>query len=134
MDDSPQGVNPQQDNFVMFAPNKEALKEAEEYIETLLAQRREPEFEFNGIYTATIVEIRDNGLMVTLYPNMKPTLLPLSQLDIRVVKHPSVLNFEVGQTIQVKYFGRDPATGIMRLSRKSLQMTSVARVHQTPLG
>lgn len=135
LDETPiEGTPLQQDNFVMFAPNQEALREAEEYIENLLAKRREPEFEFNGIYTATIVEIRENGLMVTLYPNMKPTLLPLSQLDIRTVRHPSALNLEVGQTIQVKYFGRDPSTGAMRLSRKSLQMTSVARVHQTPLG
>jgi polyribonucleotide nucleotidyltransferase len=118
------------DNFILFAPNQEAMLEAEEYIKSIVDKQREPELEFNGIYTATIEEIRPNGVMVTLYPSMTPTLLPLSQLDIRTVAHPSALNLEVGQQIQVKYFGRDPATGHMRISRKSLMMTGVSRVHR----
>ena len=122
------------DNFIVFAPNKEAMAEAEEYIKSSMERKKEPELEFNAIYTATIEEIRPNGLMVTLYPNMTPALLPLSQLDIRTVSHPSALDFVVGQQIQVKYFGRDPASGHMRLSRKSLMMSSVSRVHRTPLG
>ena len=36
------------------------------------------------------------------------------------VHHPSALGFEVGQEIRVKYFGRDPASGSMRLSRRVL--------------
>jgi len=122
------------DNFIIFAPNKDAMAEAEETIKSSIERQKEPELEFNGIYTATIVEIKSNGVLVTLYPNMKPTLLPLSQLDIRAVNHPSALNFEVGQQIQVKYFGRDPASGQMRISRKSLMMSGVSRVHRTPPG
>jgi len=37
------------------------------------------------------------------------------------VNHPSALGIEEGQEIQIKYFGRDPVSGIMRLSRKVLQ-------------
>ena len=37
------------------------------------------------------------------------------------VNHASALGFEVGQEISVKYFGRDPVNGKMRLSRKVLQ-------------
>lgn len=37
--------------------------------------------------------------------------------------HPSALGLEVGQEIKVKYFGRDPVSGFMRLSRKVLQPT-----------
>lgn len=59
--------------------------------------------------------------MITLYSNMVPTLLPNSQLDQRKVFHPSALGLEVGQEIKVKYFGRDPVSGCMRLSRKVLQ-------------
>lgn len=118
------------DNFIVFAPNQEAMEEAEEYIRSIVEKQREPELQFNGIYTATIQELRPDGVMVTLYPSMKPALLPLSQLDIRSVVHPSALNLEVGQQIQVKYFGRDPATGHMRMSRKSLLMTSTSRVHR----
>lgn len=119
------------DNFVIFAPNKDAMEEAEEFIKTILKKTyKEPELEFNGIYTATIQEVRQNGVMITLYPEMTPTLLPSSQLDIKQINHPSALNLEVGQKIQVKYFGRDPASGQMRLSRKSLLMSGVARVHR----
>ena len=34
--------------------------------------------------------------------------------------HPSALGLEAGQEIQVKYFGRDPVSGGMRLSRRVL--------------
>ncbi|KAF8773605.1 Polyribonucleotide nucleotidyltransferase 1 like protein [Argiope bruennichi] len=88
-----------------------------------------PELVFGAIYTAKIVEIRDIGVMVTLYPNMKPALLHNSQLDQRKIQHPSALNLEVGQEIQVKYFGRDPASGQMRISRKALQAIPSSVVH-----
>lgn len=117
-------------NAVLFAPNKDALEEAEDFIQKLLEREtREPELDFNGIYSATIEEIRPNGVMVTLYPNMTPTLLHNSQLDIRAVSHPSALNLSVGQQIQVKYFGRDPASGQMRLSRKTLQISGTSKTH-----
>lgn len=116
-------------NVRIFAPNMDAMEEAEEFIESILEKSYVPnvELDFNGIYTATIEEIRPNGVMVSLYTNMTPTLLPLSQLDIKTVKHPSALKLVPGQQIQVKYFGRDPATGQIRLSRKSLQMSSLPR-------
>lgn len=121
-------------NVLLFAPNQEAMQEAEEFISQLLEKETcEPELDFNGVYSATIEEIRPNGVMVTLYANMTPTLLHLSQLDIRPVSHPSALNLSVGQQIQVKYFGRDPATGQMRLSRKSLQMSSTSKIHNRPI-
>ena len=42
------------------------------------------------------------------------------------VNHPSALGFEVGQEISVKYFGRDPVSGKMRLSRKALMAPASA--------
>ncbi|GFY39604.1 polyribonucleotide nucleotidyltransferase 1, mitochondrial [Trichonephila inaurata madagascariensis] len=107
--------------FSVFAPNSEAMAEAKEIIDKLLLEENAPELVFGAIYTAKIVEIRDIGVMVTLYPNMKPALLHNSQLDQRKIQHPSALNLEIGQEIQVKYFGRDPASGQMRISRKALQ-------------
>lgn len=97
------------------------MREAKEMIEEILHKDREPTLEFGAIYTAKIVEIRETGVMISLYPNMMPTLLPNSQLDQRKIHHPSVLNLEVGQDIQVKYFGRDPVSGQIRISRKVLQ-------------
>ena len=56
---------------------------------------------------------------------MKPTLLPNNQLDGRKIVHGTVSDYKVGQEIQVKYFGRDPVDGKMRISRKALFKTSM---------
>ncbi|VDP29650.1 unnamed protein product [Soboliphyme baturini] len=107
--------------YSLFATNQSCMKEAKEMIEHFLEENVEDKLEFGGIYTATIVELRNNGVMVTLHPAMTPVLLPNSQLDMRRIDHPSILNLKVGQEISVKYFGRDPSTGSIRLSRKVLQ-------------
>jgi len=44
--------------------------------------------------------------------------------------HPSFLGLEVGQDIQVKYFGRDPVSGGVRLSRKVLTTGAATAVKQ----
>ena len=44
------------------------------------------------------------------------------------VGHASALGFSVGQDISVKYFGRDPASGQMRLSRKAIYSAASAAV------
>ncbi|XP_037711759.1 polyribonucleotide nucleotidyltransferase 1, mitochondrial [Drosophila subpulchrella] len=107
--------------FNVFAPSQAAMDEAKELIEGYMVKERVPDLEFGGIYSAKITELRDTGVMVILYPSMPPALLHNSQLDQRKIAHPSALNLEVGQEIQVKYFGRDPVSGFMRLSRKVLQ-------------
>lgn len=111
-------------NYTLFAPNKSAMDEAKEMINEFLKDDFERKLEFGAIYKAKILEIRDKGVMIALYPDMPPVLLPTLQLDQRRVAHPSALGLEVGQEITVKYFGRDPATGAMRLSRRSLQTTA----------
>lgn len=107
--------------FVVFAPSQESMDETRVVVKELLKEDRVPDLEFGGIYTAKIAELKDIGALVTLYPSMPPSLLHNSQLDHRKVAHPSALGLEVGQEIQVKYFGRDPVSGFMRLSRKVLQ-------------
>uniref|UniRef100_W8AY65 polyribonucleotide nucleotidyltransferase n=1 Tax=Ceratitis capitata TaxID=7213 RepID=W8AY65_CERCA len=117
--------------YSIFAPSQAAMDEAKEHIDALLTKERIPDLEFGGIYSAKITEIRDTGVMVILYPSMPPALLHNSQLDQRKIAHPSALGLEVGQEIQVKYFGRDPVSGFMRLSRKVLQgaASSIPRSH-----
>ena len=115
-------------SFELFAPSQSAMDEAKEFIEKLMEKERVPDLDFGGIYTARIVELRDIGAMVTLYPSMPPALLHNSQLDQRKVAHPSALGLTVGQEIPVKYFGRDPVSGLMRLSRKVLQSPASAVV------
>ncbi|OXB76129.1 UNVERIFIED_CONTAM: hypothetical protein H355_005340 [Colinus virginianus] len=110
-----------EETYSVFAPTPSAMHEAREFIREICKDDQEVNLEFGAVYTATITEIRDSGVMVKLYPNMTPVLLHNSQLDQRKIKHPSALGLEVGQEIQVKYFGRDPTDGRMRLSRKVLQ-------------
>ncbi|CAI5771356.1 polyribonucleotide nucleotidyltransferase 1, mitochondrial isoform X1 [Podarcis lilfordi] len=110
-----------EETFSVFAPTPSAMHEAREFITEICKDDQDYQLEFGAIYTATITELRDIGVMVKLYPNMTPVLLHNSQLDQRKIKHPSALGLEVGQEIQVKYFGRDPTDGRMRLSRKVLQ-------------
>lgn len=106
--------------FVLFAPNRSAFEEGKDMIELFLAEEPEPDLEFGAIYTAQILEIRETGVMVQLYPGMTPALIHNSQLDQRKVNHPSALGLQEGQEVKVKYFGRDPVNGRMRLSRKAL--------------
>ncbi|KAL4640823.1 polyribonucleotide nucleotidyltransferase 1, mitochondrial [Arapaima gigas] len=110
-----------EETFSVFAPTPGAMSEAQEFITEVCKDDQEHQLEFGAVYTATITEIRDVGVMVKLYPNMTAVLLHNSQLDHKRIKHPSALGLEVGQQIQVKYFGRDPTDGRMRLSRKVLQ-------------
>lgn len=76
--------------FNIFAVNQDAMKEAKEQIEKIISADGEPVLEFGGVYTAKVVEIRDSGVLVTLYPSMPPALIPLGQLDQRKVKFSSV--------------------------------------------
>uniref|UniRef100_A0A3B4YQA3 polyribonucleotide nucleotidyltransferase n=1 Tax=Seriola lalandi dorsalis TaxID=1841481 RepID=A0A3B4YQA3_SERLL len=110
-----------EETFSVFAPSPGAMNEAQDFISEICKDDQEQQLEFGAIYTATITEIRDIGVMVKLYPNMSAVLLHNSQLDHKRIKHPSALGLEVGKQIQVKYFGRDPTDGRMRLSRKVLQ-------------
>lgn len=68
-------------SFNLFAPNANALKEAEEIISKLVTTEKEPQLDFGGIYMAKVTEIRASGLMIQFYPTMKPALLHNSQLD-----------------------------------------------------
>jgi polyribonucleotide nucleotidyltransferase len=43
-------------------------------------------------------------------------------LNLFQIAHPSALGLKVGQEIMVKYYGRDPVSGAVRLSRKVLTM------------
>ncbi|KAM9600964.1 polyribonucleotide nucleotidyltransferase 1, mitochondrial isoform 2-T2 [Trichechus inunguis] len=117
-----------EETFSVFAPTPSAMHEARDFITEICKDDQEHQLEFGAVYTATITEIRDTGVMVKLYPNMTAVLLHNTQLDHRKIRHPSALGLEVGQEIQVKYFGRDPADGRMRLSRKVLQSPATAVV------
>lgn len=107
--------------FNIFAPNQAAMDEAKETITKILSESSVPELEFGAIYQCKVVEVRDNGVLVQIHPGMTPTFLHLAQMDMRKVDHPSALGIAEGSDISVKYFGRDPVSGQIRISRKVLQ-------------
>lgn len=78
--------------FNVFAPSPMSLGEAESMLNEFLASNNIPNFEFGAIYEAKIVEMRENGVLVTLYDKMKPTLIHVAQLDSRRVSIDSNFN------------------------------------------
>jgi len=114
----------------LFGPNSEAMEEAEAVIEMLLAEEKPPDLEFGAIYTVKITEIKERGVNVEMHPTMPHIYISNAQLDARKVMHSSALGLEVGQDIQVKYFGRDPTSGSVRLSRKVLTVGAASAVKQ----
>uniref|UniRef100_A0A2I3H1D1 polyribonucleotide nucleotidyltransferase n=1 Tax=Nomascus leucogenys TaxID=61853 RepID=A0A2I3H1D1_NOMLE len=118
-----------EETFSVFAPTPSAMHEARDFVAEICKDDQGQQLEFGAVYTATITESRDTGVMVKLYPNMILVLLYNTQLDQQKIKHPTALGLEVSQEIQVKYSGCDPADGRMRLSHKVLQSpaTTVVR-------
>jgi len=113
----------------LFAPNSVAFEEAFQLIQDLLKDESKfmENLEFGAIYPARVLELRETGVMIELEAGLTPIFIPCSQLDVRRVRHPSMLDLNVGDEIFLKYFGRDPATGSLRLSRKVLQATTVTK-------
>ncbi|XP_052119931.1 polyribonucleotide nucleotidyltransferase 1, mitochondrial isoform X6 [Frankliniella occidentalis] len=114
--------------FSAFAPNDAAMQEAYEVVQKILDSNPEPQFEFGAIYSVKIMELKESGAMVSLHPQLMPVFINNSHLDVRKIAHPSAVGLTVGQKISVKYFGRDPVSGQIRLSRRALQ-ESTGRVH-----
>uniref|UniRef100_A0A915K7E5 S1 motif domain-containing protein n=1 Tax=Romanomermis culicivorax TaxID=13658 RepID=A0A915K7E5_ROMCU len=115
-----------QQTYRIFAPNQSLLSEAKESLNQMLERGADQakELEFGAIYKTKIVDVLENGLSLTLRPGSEPIFMPNSQLDLKNVKHASALNLKVNDELMVKYFGRDPVTGAIRLSRKLLLKTS----------
>ena len=57
------------------------------------------------------IVVLERGVMLELLPGLEPMMCHTSQLSARKVQHPSALGLEVGQSLQVKCYGRDPASG-----------------------
>ncbi|KHN88242.1 Polyribonucleotide nucleotidyltransferase 1, mitochondrial [Toxocara canis] len=112
-------------NISLTAPNKAKLEEAKELMEKMFADETVVELNFGALYKAEIVEILENGVMVTLKKGMRPMFLKNSNLDARRVAHASALGLQVGSVITVQYLGRDSTTGHHRISRKTLQSATL---------
>jgi len=107
--------------LLLWAPDRSKYDAAKAALDALL-EEKEPTLDFGAVYTARIVELRDTGVMVELKEGMSPVLVHNAQLDMKKVFHPSVLGLSVGDSIKVKYFGRDEHSGQLRVSRKAVQL------------
>lgn len=117
--------------FNVFAPNQEVMDEAQGAIAELLQDEPgAPTIDFGSIVNSKILEIKDNGIVLSLHPKIEPVFMHNKELDQRKIQHPSVLNLNIGDEIQVKYFGRDPVSGQIRVSRRILQITTPKLVRQ----
>lgn len=74
-----------ENTFSLFAPSPMALNEAELLIKELLTPKTASKFEFGSTHVAKIVEVKEHGVMVTLYDGMQPTLIHVAQLDSKRV-------------------------------------------------
>nr|XP_022335129.1 polyribonucleotide nucleotidyltransferase 1, mitochondrial-like [Crassostrea virginica] len=104
----------------LFAPDKTALQEGKELLNAWLEEKPAPNMEFGAIYTVKILEIDMSGALVEIHPSLEPVFIHRRQLDLRSVQDARVLGFKPGDEIQVKYFGNDPISGQVRLSRRLL--------------
>ena len=109
-----------EETLTVFAPNRKLLNEISAAIESRLSVVKEPVLQFGQICNAKIEQIVDKGVYVSIFQGQNPVFIPNFQLDSKMIAHASALGFEEGKTIKVKFFGRDPANGKMRLSRRAL--------------
>ena len=114
--------------WLLHAPSSAAMQEAEAMVKELIEEEKAPELVFGAIYSGRVVEVLESGVMLELHPGRSPILVPNKQLDARKVVHASALGLQVGQELQVKYFGQDSVTGQTRLSRKVLTVAATAAV------
>lgn len=90
--------------FNIFAPSPMSLSEAEDLIKTQLSPKTIPILEFGAIYIAKITEMKENGVMVTLYDTMKPTFIHVAQLDSRRVSENYIILFNVSSSFPSPFY------------------------------
>lgn len=72
--------------YRIFAPSQSAMDEAMEMITNQIKEDDIPKLNFGEIYTATIVDILEAGILVKLYESQTPTFIHKSQLsDAKVI-------------------------------------------------
>ena len=69
-----------------------------------------------------IIDIQDNGLFLEMVSGGAIAFLHSSHIQNKFLGHPGTLGYRPGQEICVKYFGRDPVTGQLQVSRKALMV------------
>ncbi|XP_068682659.1 polyribonucleotide nucleotidyltransferase 1, mitochondrial-like isoform X1 [Montipora foliosa] len=112
----------EEEQFSVFAPNAKALQETMAKISDLTSEDDHwtEILEVGEKYTAKIVEVREYGVMVELLPDTPTVLLHVREMDHSRVYNPKQLKMKVGDTVDVKYLGRDEHSGRLEISRKAL--------------
>ena len=112
------------DVLTVFAPNQKLLDLVSASMEDRIVSMKEPVLQFGQICNCKIEKVTDKGVYVTIFQGQVPIFIPNSQLDSKNILHPSAIGLSEGKTMKVKFFGRDPANGRMRLSRRALLVSA----------
>ena len=108
------------DILTVFTPNQKLLDLVSATLEEKIGSMKEPNLQFGQICNSKIEKVIDRGVYVTIFQGQVPVFIPNAQLDSKNILHPSAIGFSEGKMMKVKFFGRDPANGRMRLSRRAL--------------
>lgn len=79
-----------------------------------------------------IIDIQDNGLFLEMVPGGTFAFLHSSHIQNKFLGHPGTLGYRPGQEICVKYFGKDPVTGQLQVSRKALMVPPLSESLDDP--
>lgn len=112
----------EEEQFSVFARNSKVLQETIAKISELTTEEDDwtKGLEIGEKYAARIVEVRDYGVLVELIPDTPSVLLHVREMEHSRVRNPKDLDMKVGDTVEVKYLGRDEHTGKLEISRKAL--------------
>lgn len=65
-----------------------------------------------------------------MVPGGVVTFLPSSHIQSKFIGNPSTLGYKPGQEMSVKYFGRDPVTGQLQVSKKALSIPPLSIISE----
>ena len=103
----------------LYGETSQKHSEVLKLVHSLLEKQDSHQLEFGALYRSRVVEVRPYGLLVQLYATQEePTLVHTSQLHPAGILANS-LEFKVDDIIIVKYFGVEPVSGRLRVSRKA---------------
>ena len=88
------------------------------------------ELQPGAMYNAMIVEVQENGMFIEMVPGGVIVFLPSSQIQSKFIGHPGTLGYKPGQEVTVKYFGRDPVTGQLQVSKKALSIPPLSGISE----
>lgn len=114
----------EEDEFHVFAYNAKAFQEVLDKMNEITVgadteKHWTESLEVGATYKATVIELREYGVMMELLPDTPSVLLHVSEIS-HDTNHQNANQFKLGQIVDVVYLGKDPFSGKVRVSRKAI--------------